>query len=38
MDINNEKFSNLNFNFEYKNRLIRTTYENNEYYNFNTPF
>ena len=38
MDNNYENFSNLNFNFEYKNRLIRSTYENNEYFIFDTPF
>jgi len=31
-------YSKLNFNFEYKNRLIRSTFENNEYFKLDTPF
>lgn len=33
-----ENFNKLNFNFEYKNRLIRSVYDNNEYLKFDTPF
>lgn len=38
MNRDNTKFSDLNFNFEYKNRIIRTTFENNEYFKIDTPF
>lgn len=33
-----KNFSDLGFNFEYKNRLIRSKFEDNEYYAFDTPF
>jgi len=33
-----ENFNKLKFNFEYKNRLIRTNFDNNEYFKFDTPF
>ena len=35
---NLENYSELNFNFEYKNRMIRSTFENNEYFKLDTPF
>ena len=35
---NLDNYSKLNFNFEYKNRLIRSTFENNEYFKLDTPF
>ena len=28
----------LNFNFEYKNRLIRSIFDDKEYFKFDTPF
>ena len=33
-----ENYSDLNFNFEYKNRIIKSTFENNEYFKLDTPF
>lgn len=35
---NLENFNKLRFNFEYKNRLIRTNFDDNEYFKFDTPF
>lgn len=35
---NLENFNKLKFNFEYKNRLIRTNFDDNEYFKFDTPF
>ena len=35
---NLDNYSKLNFNFEYKNRMIRSTFENNEYFKLDTPF
>lgn len=35
---NLENFNKLRFNFEYKNRLIRTNFDDNEYFKIDTPF
>ena len=35
---NGQNFNKLKFNFEYKNRLIRTNFDDNEYFKFDTPF
>ena len=35
---NLENFNKLRFNFEYKNRLIRINFDDNEYFKFDTPF
>lgn len=33
-----ENYSELNFNFEYKNRIIKSTFDNNEFFKLDTPF